>query len=171
MHTAECCSEGTLTPWIGLLIDQSALTAVRRELLTLWLQRVCVQWSCKGSLALTQFFFFFFALPWRRWMCAHTLTHRRFHAGGTYRPRQSPSGMHSHRTVSMYSQAGGGDVGRFFLLWLCTGPVCILAWLLPPMIRWATSGDPILRPWPFVLWYLTAGSMFLPHACTKTNTQ
>lgn len=44
----------TLPPWKALLIDQSALTAVWRELMTLWLQRVCVQWPCKGSLALTR---------------------------------------------------------------------------------------------------------------------
>lgn len=64
-------SESTLTPWKGLLIDQSALTAVWRELLTLWLQRVCVQWPCKGLLALT---LGVSALPWRRW-CAHIHTH------------------------------------------------------------------------------------------------
>lgn len=50
---AEPYSTSTLTPWKGLLIDQSALTAVWRELLTLWLQRFCVQWPCKGSLTPT----------------------------------------------------------------------------------------------------------------------
>lgn len=124
-------SESTLTLWKGLLIDQSALTAVWRELLTLWLQRVCVQWPCKGSLALT---LGVSALPRRRW-CAHTRTHTYVytHAGGTSIPRQSPSGMHSHRAVSVCIQSGGGDTSRFFLPWLCTGPACILA-LAPPSL-------------------------------------
>ncbi|KAJ4947937.1 hypothetical protein JOQ06_009966, partial [Pogonophryne albipinna] len=50
---------------------------------------------------------------------------------GTLTPRQSPSGMHSHRAVSVCIQSGGGDTGSFFLLRLCTGRDCTLARLLP----------------------------------------
>ena len=117
-HTHAHPQSSTLrAPWLlerGLLIDQSALTAVWREPLTLWLQRVCVQCPCKGSLAPT---LGVSALPWRRW---HTHTHMHTHthgqhitthtraggAGGGYTPRQSPSGMHSHRAVSVCIQSG-----------------------------------------------------------------
>lgn len=142
MHTWDSYSKGTLTPWIVLLIDQSALTAVRHELLTLWLQRACVQWSCKGSLALT---LGGFCPALEEVKCAHTHLHidTRIPARRTSTPRQSPSGMHSHRTVSTCIQAGGRDVGRFFLL------SASLPGSSPSLVtRWATSEDSILKHWP-----------------------
>lgn len=151
MHTRDSYSKGTLTPWKGLLIDQSALTAVWRELLTLWLQRVYVQWPCKGSLALT---LGVSALPWRRWSVqTHTHTHA-YMVEGLFTPHQSPSGMCSHRAVSVCIQSEGWDTGRFFLLWLCTGPVCVPAWLLPhsghKVSNLTTTTSETLT---FVLWY------------------
>ena len=140
MHIhAQPDSESTLTRWKGLLIDQSALTAVWREPLTLWLLRACVQWPCKGSLALTQGVS---ALPWRRW-CAqtHTYTHKHTDAGGTCIPGQSPSGMHRHRAVSVFIQSGGGDTGGLFLLRQpYTAPACI-----PPARLLPRSGHKVSK--------------------------
>lgn len=130
--TARLLSEH-LTPWKALLIDQSALTAVWREPLTLWLQRVCVQWPCKGSLMPT---LGVSTLWWKRWRAhvhKHVLQSTHTQAALLFLAK-TPSRMHSHRAVSVYFQSGSGNTGSLFFICFCTG--------LAP--RWASSVHPFL---------------------------
>ena len=182
-HTHAHPQSSTLrAPWLlerGLLIDQSALTAVWREPLTLWLQRVCVQCPCKGSLAPT---LGVSALPWRRWH-THTHTHAHTHTraahynahtcrrrGGVIHSTPKPlryaqpqSSKCVHPVWKVETPAGSSSCASVQVDVCVSSPGSSLA----PLARWASSAQPLLKHWLTPAFHDTA---LLPHTMRQSRS-